>query len=139
MRNQLIILHRLVQLFDPLCMYVCINDYDYCHDDNDNDGNHNDSSIRVNCIIIIRIIITIITVIIIIIITAIIIITTTITITMQTYIKTNQLDDALEFLARTLYLEPDNVKALSRKAFALGQYDDDDGGGAGGADDEVDH
>lgn len=39
----------------------------------------------------------------------------------QAHIKLNQLDDAEEFLARTLFLEPNNVKALSRKAFLLGE------------------
>lgn len=28
----------------------------------------------------------------------------------QVYIKTKEYDDALEFLKRTLYLEPDNIK-----------------------------
>jgi hypothetical protein len=37
----------------------------------------------------------------------------------QVHIKEQHLDDGLEFLSRTLYLEPTHVKALSRKAFVL--------------------
>jgi tetratricopeptide (TPR) repeat protein len=39
----------------------------------------------------------------------------------QVHIKLGQLDDALDFLGRTLALEPAHVKALSRQAFVLGQ------------------
>jgi len=39
----------------------------------------------------------------------------------QAYIKKQQWPDAFEFLNRVLYLEPDHVKALSRKAFVLSE------------------
>lgn len=35
----------------------------------------------------------------------------------QVYIKKIEYDDALEYISRTLYLDPCHVKALSRKAF----------------------
>ena len=35
----------------------------------------------------------------------------------QTYIKKDDFEEALEYLSRTLYLDPTHVKALSRKAF----------------------
>lgn len=47
--------------------------------------------------------------------------TKTLTNIAQVHIKLGQLDDALDFLGRTLALEPAHVKALSRQAFVLGQ------------------
>ena len=39
----------------------------------------------------------------------------------QVYIKKVDHDEALEYLSRTLYLDPNHVKALSRKAFVLSE------------------
>lgn len=47
--------------------------------------------------------------------------TKTLTNLAQVHIRSKEYDDALEFLARTLYLERDHVKALSRKAFILSE------------------
>ncbi len=38
----------------------------------------------------------------------------------QAHIKKNEHDDAMEFLARVLHLDEEHIKALSRKAFILG-------------------
>ena len=42
----------------------------------------------------------------------------------QAYIKKSEYDDAMEFLARVLYLNGEHIKALSRKAFILGERGD---------------
>jgi hypothetical protein len=40
---------------------------------------------------------------------------------LQVYIKTKSYEDALEFLARTLYLEPSNVKVTLSVLFVKGR------------------
>lgn len=42
----------------------------------------------------------------------------------QVKIKLNELEDAIEFLSRVLYLDENHVKALSRKAFVLSERGD---------------
>lgn len=39
----------------------------------------------------------------------------------QVYLQQKNVEDGLEFLSRTLYIDPHNIKALSRKGFALGE------------------
>ncbi len=42
----------------------------------------------------------------------------------QAYIKKSEYDDAMEFLARVLHLDEEHIKALSRKAYILGERGD---------------